>query len=493
MPLPHDRTEAKADRRIYLAIISILIVLHLVKAVAFIAAGQGPLQGDSYVYWLLGERVAAGDWLLLRDSPEIVRTPAYPYYVAFFQATCGAHALAAAIVAQHLMLLGNVALAAWTCWRLTSNKNSLLISLALSLACFSCWGVAVQLFSDTLLSFQLALSIALIVAWRQSPSRWKAVALGLAFGSAVLTKPVAQFAGLIACGWMLFDHPKQLSWQRRAGDCAIALGTAMALVVPWLARNEVQFGQPFLTKVGGRALWWSCFKGNPADTLDPPIPFANGPATQTVFQTVTTVNPHDTWRTSNELVRLGYREIDVDSLMLQGAKEAIRANPWRFFLSRCRRYVWFWLTPNETFRPNTESFHFSGDRPKWEYETQLPVASVQGQATWQASWYFQQGRLNFLWHPHPLVYALAVVACAAAISVLAVSHGTRGLAVFFTLWLGYFSVVTTLVGCPAYRYRMIVEPAMIVTAVCGWEALRAIRAKCASKTTGVRRRRCRAS
>ena len=92
MPLARIRIENKAHRRLSMAIISVLVLLHLAKAAAFIAAGQGRLQGDSVVYWLLGERVAAGDWLLLRDSSEIVRTPAYPYYVAFFQATCGASA-----------------------------------------------------------------------------------------------------------------------------------------------------------------------------------------------------------------------------------------------------------------------------------------------------------------------------------------------------------------------------------------------------------------
>ena len=57
---------------------------------------------------------------------------------------------------------------------------------------------------------------------------------------------------------------------------------------------------------------------------------------------------------------------------------------------------------------------------------------------------------------------------------MAISPGTRGAAVFFGLWLGYFSAVTTLFGCPAYRYRMILEPAMIVLTVVGWEALHAM-------------------
>ncbi len=321
-------TKSSAGHRGFLAVLSVLVVLHLSKAAAFIAAGQGPLNGDSFVYWSLGERIVAGDWRLLDDPPEVTRTPGYLYFVAFFQATFGRRGLAAAIVTQHLLLLGIVAVTAWTCWLLTGRHSAVALCLALSLACFSCFGVAVNLLSDTLLSFLLALGVALAAAWRQSPSRWKAAALGLALGAAVLTKPVAQFAGLIAVGWMLAGSRGGLIWRKRAADCALVIVTAVVLVAPWLVRNEIHFGKPFLTKVAGRSLWWSCFKDNPRSRrADPPIPFADGPATRTVLQTIKTSNPHDTWRTSKELVRLGYSEIAVDDLMLQAAKEAIRANP----------------------------------------------------------------------------------------------------------------------------------------------------------------------
>jgi 4-amino-4-deoxy-L-arabinose transferase-like glycosyltransferase len=476
LPLTDREGGPAGHRRGLLVLFLLLVALHVAKMAAFIAAGQGPLQGDALVYWSLGERVVAGNWLLLDNPPEVSRTPAYLYFVAFFQATCGRHALAAAIVAQQLLLLANVAVAAWTCWLLTGKRRSILPCLVLSLGCFSCCGVGVQLLSDTLLCFLLTLSIALAVAWRRRPSAWLALALGVTLGAAVLTKPVAQFAGLIVCGWMLFDRHGAYTWRRRAAHCSLVLVSALALVAPWVVRNERHFGQPFLTRSAGRSLWWSCFKGNPADRLDPPIPFADGPATRTVLQAVKEVSPHDTWRISKGLVRLGCSESAADELMLRAAKEAIRENPWKFFASRCRRYVWFWLTPNETYRPNTGDFRFGIDRPKWEYSTANPNGpeglEVEGQSTWHAAWYFKEGRLNFLWHPHPLIYSLVVLACAASIVVLARTPQTRGLALFFALWLGYFSAVTTLFGCPSYRYRMILEPAMIVLVVAAWETLR---------------------
>ena len=154
------------------------------------------------------------------------------------------------------------------------------------------------------------------------------------------------------------------------------------------------------------------------------------------------MSPHDTWRTFKELVRLGCSESAADELMLRAAKEAIRENPWKFFVSRCRRYVWFWLTPNETYRPNTGDFRFAIDRPKLEYSTDVSKGAdsgaVEGQSTWQGKWYFQQGRLNFLWHPHPLIYGLVVLACAVSIGILAFAKTTRGPALFLRFGLVIF-------------------------------------------------------
>ena len=145
----------------------------------------------------------AGDWRLLDDPPEVTRTPGYPVLRCLFPVDVGRWGLAAAIVTQHLLLLGIVAVTAWTCWRLTGRHSAVALCLALSLACFSCWGVAVNLLSDTLLSFLLTLASPSPPLGGNRRRDWKAAALGLALGAAVLTKPVAQFAGLIAVGWML--------------------------------------------------------------------------------------------------------------------------------------------------------------------------------------------------------------------------------------------------------------------------------------------------
>lgn len=471
------RSQAGRRRGGYAALLAILVVLHLCKVAAFVAAGQGLLLSDAGVYWSLGHRILAGDWLLAADPPEVTRTPGYPYFVALFQATCGERALAAAVIAQHLLLLASVVLTTWICWRLNKRRSSVLFCLALSLACFSCHGVGVLLVSDSLLCFLLTLCIVTAIAWQQSPSKSGAVAIGLALGAAIMVKPVTQYAWLLVCGWMLADPRSGLSWRKRTASCGLVIVGTLVFVAPWLIRNEICLGRPFLTKFAGRSLWWSCFKGNPADNVDPPIPFGEGPATRTIRQSVPAVDPHDTWKTFKTMVRLGYSESAADDLMLQGAKEAVIAHPWQYIASRCRRYVWFWLTPNGTFRPKTGDFRFSATRPDSTRAVQAEGDEqddgAPGQATWRAAWYFKRGWINFLWHPHPLLYALAALVTAASICILAVSPRQRGLAVFLGLWLFYFSAVTTLAACPEYRYRMVLEPTMIVLVVSAWEHVRA--------------------
>ena len=139
-----------------------------------------------------------------------------------------------------------------------------------------------------------------------------------------------------------------------------------------------------------------------------------------------TVNPHDTWNTFKELVgRRGYSEIVADDLMLQGAKEAIGANPWKYLLSRCRRYAWFWITPNGCFRPKTGDYLFGIDRASTTEGSNATGINVNGKAPGQfdleaPEWYFQQGRLNFLRRQNPLIYALAALASPASIGILGI-------------------------------------------------------------------------
>jgi 4-amino-4-deoxy-L-arabinose transferase-like glycosyltransferase len=437
---------------------------------AFIAAGQATLGADSITYWIGGQRILDGDWLLVLDPVEVTRTPGYLLFVAVFRATCGARALAAAIAAQHVLLVANALLACWACWQLTKEKSAVLLCMVVSLACLSCHGVAVTLLSDTLLSFLVTLCVACMISWFQSPSVAKAAAIGAVLGAAIMVKPVAQFAWVPIVAVMLVASNGGLSLRTRFVHTASFLVATGLIVGPWLLRNEVYFGSPFLTKFGGRALWWSCFRESPAGRFNPPIPFAeDGPAMQVIRQTVPDVDPHDTWMIYKALVSHGFSPIDADELMLRAAKEAVRSHFWDYVLTRCVRAAWFWVTPNGTFRPNTVDFDYGAASPEPSSAAKLPeFDGCAGQAAWKSNWYFAKGGMNFLWHPHPLLYGIAAAVTFSALVFLLRARKYRRPAIFFALWLAYFCAVTVVTGSPEYRYRMILEPTMIIVVVTAW-------------------------
>jgi 4-amino-4-deoxy-L-arabinose transferase-like glycosyltransferase len=441
----------------------LLVVLHLGKVAAFVAAGQAPLRADAAVYWDLGQRIVAGDWLLVADPPEVTRTPGYLLFVAFFQAACGAWALAAAIVVQQLLLLATSLLACRVCWQLTRRRSAVVLCLALTLFCFSAHGVAVNLLSDTLLSFLITLCVARMIAWFQSPSALNAVAIGLVLGAATLVKPIALFAWMPVVAAMALTTDRGLSLGKRVMHAVSVLTATGLLVTPWVIRNEIYFGSPFLTKFGGRALWWSCFRGNVKDSLNPPIPLSDGPATKAIRESAPDVDLHDAWGVYKKLVTRGYSQIDADELMFRAAMEGIHGHPGEFALSRCVRAVWFWITPNGTFRPNTGDFGFATTRPQGEVVAGFAETDeYAGQAAWRSNWYFTKGYLNFLWHPHPLLYAIAAAVTLWGLVFLLRTPACHVPAIFFGLWLLYFSAMTVMAASPEYRYRMILEPTMVI-------------------------------
>ncbi|MGO9114436.1 MAG: hypothetical protein ACLP9L_34905 [Thermoguttaceae bacterium] len=452
--------------RCFSVLLAVVIALCLCKIGVLIAAGQAPLQFDAITYWNGSQRILAGDWLLVHDPPEVTRTPGYLLFVAFFQATCGTRALAAAIITQHLLLFAGSLLACWGCWQLTRTKSTVLLCLAMSFFCISSHAVAVNLLSDPLLSFLLTLCAASVIAWFQSPSVTKAGAIGAALGAAILVKPVAQLAWVPVVAAMLFALGGGLPLRKRLAHAACVLIVAGLVVAPWLIRNQVYFGSPFLTKFAGRSLWVSCFQGNPEDRVDPPIPFANRSATREVLRMAPDVDPHNTWKIHKSLLQLGYSQIAADELMFCAAKEAILAHPGKYAANFSVRAAWFWITPNGTFRPLTGEYfssrqsHDAEKSPGGSQRNEVP-----DQVQWRSAWYFEKGWLNYIWFPHPVLYAIATGITLASIVLLCCVPERRALAVFFGLWFSYFTAICVLGARPEYRYRMILEPSMIIVVV----------------------------
>ena len=227
------------------------------------------MEGVAAHYWLDGKCIVKGDWLLSKDSIEVIRTPGYPLFVAIFQTVFGSYALVAITLCQQVMVFATALITAGICRRVSGSRWGGILGLILGLVCVSQNGVALYLLSDTLFCLLLTIAVAMLVAWQQRPTALAAAAIGLFFGLATLVRPIAQLAVVPVLAAMV------LSLSRR-GVAAVApargmfAGHGKAVLAPWYARNYCYTGQCFLTKAGGLVLWQSLFKGSHEDRLNPP-------------------------------------------------------------------------------------------------------------------------------------------------------------------------------------------------------------------------------
>ena len=146
-----------------------LVLLHLGKTILFSSVGQPPLVGDAVHYWGCAQRVASGDWLMVKDRPEILRTPGYPWFLALLQLGFGRFAMAAAVVCQQAMIFATAMITAGMCQRLTRSSLGAVIGLGLAACCISQNSIALHIFSEPLFTLLLTASVALLVVWLDRP------------------------------------------------------------------------------------------------------------------------------------------------------------------------------------------------------------------------------------------------------------------------------------------------------------------------------------
>ena len=117
----------------------------------------------------------------------------------------------------------------------------------------------------------LALLLAGLLALARPASRRTVVLAGAAIGLLVLTRTSAQLLVPLLALWL----PHVIGWRRTA----LFVATAAVIVLPWVARNQIEFGKPVVVTSNGfdLAATWSevsLAQGKPADPVyDPRFAF----------------------------------------------------------------------------------------------------------------------------------------------------------------------------------------------------------------------------
>ncbi len=430
-----------------------------------LGADPPPPQLDAFEYWRLGGQIAAGDWLL-KNELGAFRAPGYPVFLALFH-RCGAYGLFSTFVVQHLLVIATSLTTAAVCGRITGRTGAALAAYALSVLCYSRDWHANLVLSETLFTFLLIGAIAATVHYFGRPSAPRAALIGLIIGLATLVRPIGTYVwfvvaiSMIAMTWLAGgtgQARRSHDWGRTALQiAALVLATYVALA-PWLLRNQLLFGSPFMTKFLGRNLWVVTFEKQSGAGLE----LGDGPASSELKQRLSGVDVpvvvEDTWSVSSALRVSGLPDDEIDALMLRVCRELIWEAPAVAGYKTVRRTANFWRCVSNPF-------------PFYEWNPDQP--SYHGQRIWKSSFATQLYRQanRYAASRSLRMNELALIGVVIGLACLLMRPATRPVAISLGLLLLYFNAVTAALEIPSYRYRLILEPVMIVCVISGPFAL----------------------
>ncbi len=429
-----------------------LLLVDVFKHAGLLAYGSLQPWPDSESYWKLGGDAASGDvWLV--NSGLAFRTPLYPWFLGFFEAIASNRALWTIVLTQHVLEIAVSFLTAAAVYGITRSTLAALAAygvcaLTTARPLFANW-----LLTETGATFLTALVMWLLVQTLHSPRRryylWSAVVCGCG----ILLRPsaAAYVPALCFAAWK--SLPAGTSFVKRAGRVAAAMTICAAVVLPWCWRNSLVWNRFTLTVFLGRELWTSHFSPWPGTYLDVPTT-GRGAELRTLLKGET-VNLHHNWGVASALSRQGLNDVEVDDLMKDVSLLAIWPEPGRVglhFLARCLTfwYVKDWeLTDFPSQEPWDKQLGWSDAARREQLERWLRFTPERHfRAVWLASAMTWFGILVLLLHP---------------------PQRDAGI-VLGTMMLG-LTVLTAALEIPCYRYRCVLEPVMIASAVSGLTCL----------------------
>jgi 4-amino-4-deoxy-L-arabinose transferase-like glycosyltransferase len=175
-------------------------------------------------------------------QPELFRTPGYPAYLALFQ-WLGLDPVFWPLLVQELLYLGTVAMFFF------GTRALLDVGLARAVVIFLLFepgGIAYPklILSDTLHLALIATAV-FALGWHFKTRRWSwLVAAGILLGAAAWVRPAAFLLPLVFAPVFIVSARFRRLGLARAG--LLLLVTTLTLS-PWLARNQLIFGTPYLS------------------------------------------------------------------------------------------------------------------------------------------------------------------------------------------------------------------------------------------------------
>ena len=212
--------------------------------------------GDGPFYLHLGDQLARGLGLTYGE-PIAVVGPVYPLYLAFVQILFGVEdVILVARVGQAFMGVGFSLLMFDLGRRWVGTEVGLVAAglIALDLRFIVESG---SISTETLLSFLLLINIWLyMLAIERNTRKWWVI-FGVVLGITTLTRGVVQYLPVVFVFVMFFQRNRINIWK----SCLLFLTGFIMVVLPWVIRNWIIFGNPTIAH-GGAAHFWMGAQGD---------------------------------------------------------------------------------------------------------------------------------------------------------------------------------------------------------------------------------------
>ena len=249
-----DRLSALPWRRVLTWLFVFTLLTHLpILVLVGLDPNRAFFGTDSHQYEVLATNLLDRSIFSLQTSPpyepDIFRTPGYPLLMAAIYGVSGRSVLALAVV-QVLFTACTAVLLASLAYRLRRSR-------AIAITAAVIWAITPvpALFSgmiapETLFTSLLILTLYCLLQPDGSFRWWHAVLAGLAYGLAVLTRPIGIVLIPVLILAAFWRHPPR-QWLRILVPGILAVGLVL---MPWLVRNYRLYRQITLSSVGGPIL-----------------------------------------------------------------------------------------------------------------------------------------------------------------------------------------------------------------------------------------------
>lgn len=230
--------------RIYLPIFIVALTLRLTWfLIVLIKNPSGFIFPDSFGYLsLAGNLLHHGVFSqgIKGDLyPDAVRTPGYPLFVLIVKELFfGFYGVL--IVQVILSALVAVMTARLTILIFSNTTAAFMAGLSVSVN-FASVMFASTLLTDTLFTFIMLLSVTYVILCMQTGKQYHVLFAGVLAGAMVLCRPVAALLPLLLGCMVAF---------KKIQSAILFTAISYIIVVPWVARNHIVFGSPFLSTIG---------------------------------------------------------------------------------------------------------------------------------------------------------------------------------------------------------------------------------------------------